>query len=120
MSQDAAHGTYSRYNNRDCRCDLCRAAAKAYWHAQRKKTPYVRSARLRTRDIKHTVTPIQSCDCSLSGIDPPWQWTWDRAASFTPFSEMRLTPTMLDEWDRWPTRDRRFVTERVGYLTRHG
>ena len=37
----AAHGTYSRYTNGRCRCELCRAAKAAYMR-KRRKDPAVR------------------------------------------------------------------------------
>lgn len=36
-SIEASHGTVSRYTNRKCRCDLCRAALKEYTRQRRSK-----------------------------------------------------------------------------------
>jgi hypothetical protein len=34
---DIPHGTTSRYTNRDCRCELCKAAQRAYYTAWKQR-----------------------------------------------------------------------------------
>lgn len=87
---------------RGCRCDGCRQAFNERMKMLR--AGYRKSVMgkiIHERDSQVS-TPMQSCSCSLGGWDPPWQWSWDRAHSFTPFSEMSTWPSAVDEnWKTW-------------------
>lgn len=99
------HGTLYGYRSGKCRCADCQSAHTEHMREYNTRYRALRGLgtgrRARTMDVVEG-TPMQSCNCSLRGWDPPWQWTWDRAFSFTPFSEMRPWPTALDFVDPGP------------------
>lgn len=47
------HGTYNRYANHGCRCDLCREAAATYRREWRKKSPTKAAANKRASNANY-------------------------------------------------------------------
>jgi hypothetical protein len=94
-----AHGSVYGYRSAKCRCEPCTLAHRAHMREYQARlnvlTGRTTGKRPHIKDVS-SATPMQSCGCSLAGIDPPWMWTWDRAFSFTPFTAMRQIPTSAE------------------------